>query len=158
MRIQSCEIFESSVERCPSCDAYVMDKAEAFEHEQGCDETETETLAGLFYWNCQPGCLPDSEAFGPFKTEAEAINDAAENGFIEARFEYHINLDERGSFYADVRDACENTLYEIKSDDETGEIEQVSDGFMKHARDVDGLEKYLKQMEILPSWGYLESA
>ena len=63
MRIQSCEIFESSVERCPSCDAYVMDKAEAFEHEQGCDETETETLAGLFYWNCQPAikaCSPIS--------------------------------------------------------------------------------------------------
>jgi hypothetical protein len=28
---------------------------------------------GWFYWFCFPGCLPDSEPFGPYKTRAEAI-------------------------------------------------------------------------------------
>ena len=29
-----------------------------------------------FYWICLPGCLPDSNAFGPFETENDALNDA----------------------------------------------------------------------------------
>ena len=30
-----------------------------------------------WYWQCCfPGCLPDSEAYGPFKTEDDAIKDA----------------------------------------------------------------------------------
>lgn len=32
--------------------------------------------AGWYYWSCFPGCLPDSEPIGPFKTEAEALADA----------------------------------------------------------------------------------
>ena len=31
---------------------------------------------GWYWWNCFPGCLPDSEPMGPFATEAEAIADA----------------------------------------------------------------------------------
>jgi len=28
---------------------------------------------GFFYWYCMPGCLPDSDAIGPFDTYAEAL-------------------------------------------------------------------------------------
>lgn len=28
---------------------------------------------GWFYWYCFPGCMPDSEATGPFATRAEAL-------------------------------------------------------------------------------------
>lgn len=31
---------------------------------------------GWFWWTCLPGCLPDSFAFGPFKTKEEALADA----------------------------------------------------------------------------------
>jgi len=31
---------------------------------------------GWYYWFCFPGCLPDSEPYGPFETEEEAIADA----------------------------------------------------------------------------------
>lgn len=34
---------------------------------------------GFFWWTCLPGCLPDSCAFGPFKTHAEALADAMDN-------------------------------------------------------------------------------
>lgn len=34
---------------------------------------------GFFWWTCLPGCLPDSSAFGPFKTHAEALADARAN-------------------------------------------------------------------------------
>lgn len=31
---------------------------------------------GWYWWSCFPGCLPDSEPFGPFETEDEALADA----------------------------------------------------------------------------------
>lgn len=45
---------------------------EAMIEEQGIE-------GGWFYWFCLPGCLPDSEPMGPFKTQAEALADAREN-------------------------------------------------------------------------------
>lgn len=35
-----------------------------------------DTGPGWYWWACMPGCLPDSEPFGPFATEQEAIDDA----------------------------------------------------------------------------------
>ena len=29
---------------------------------------------GWFYWFCFPGCMPESDAFGPYKTRQEAID------------------------------------------------------------------------------------
>ena len=40
------------------------------------DETQREHVPGWYWWTCLPGCLPDSEPNGPFKTEAEALADA----------------------------------------------------------------------------------
>lgn len=40
-------------------------------------ESGSELLAtGWYWWHCQPGCLPDSEAVGPFATTDEAKADA----------------------------------------------------------------------------------
>lgn len=33
-------------------------------------------LAGYYWRACFPGCLPDGDLMGPFKTEGEAIDDA----------------------------------------------------------------------------------
>ena len=38
--------------------------------------TGKEVDAGFYWQSGFPGCLPDSSAFGPFQTEAEAIADA----------------------------------------------------------------------------------
>jgi hypothetical protein len=40
---------------------------------------EEKITGGWFYWYCFPGCLPDSEMIGPFKTYQEALKDAREN-------------------------------------------------------------------------------
>lgn len=32
--------------------------------------------SGFYYWFCQPGCLPDGEPMGPYKTREAAINAA----------------------------------------------------------------------------------
>ena len=31
--------------------------------------------AGWYWWACFPGCLPDSDPFGPFESERAAIDD-----------------------------------------------------------------------------------
>lgn len=59
------------------------------------------------------------------------------------KYLYYINLNERGGFYADVRDSNENTVFEIKGHD------IFTDGFMDHPEDLDGLYNYLCHMYIL---------
>lgn len=63
---------------------------------------------------------------------------------------YYINSNERDKFYADVRTPTQKTVYGVMSDDETGEIPEVEDGFMKSGVDVIGLEKHLKQLNLIP--------
>ncbi len=33
-------------------------------------------IDGWYWWTCFPGCLPDGDPVGPFKTEQEAFEDA----------------------------------------------------------------------------------
>ena len=42
----------------------------------GEDLTDEKTERGYFWWSCFPGCMPDSDPIGPFKTHAEALADA----------------------------------------------------------------------------------
>jgi hypothetical protein len=35
--------------------------------------------SGWYYWFCFPGCLPDSDPLGPFKTEKDAVMDMYEH-------------------------------------------------------------------------------
>ena len=37
---------------------------------------------GWYWWSCQPGCLPDGDAMGPFSSEGDAARDAL-GGFEE---------------------------------------------------------------------------
>jgi hypothetical protein len=62
---------------------------------------------------------------------------------------YTVDLDERGVFKAHVANDYGTVLFEINSeDDDEGQIWLVEDGFMRHARDVDGLHDYLISMGI----------
>jgi hypothetical protein len=40
------------------------------------------TSAGWWYWVCTPGCLPDSDAHGPFRSELRAYRDAFDYEFV----------------------------------------------------------------------------
>jgi len=72
-------------------------------------------------------------------------------GDIMKTFEYHIDLDERGSFLADVRDENGKTVFEIKAGNELedGESSIFEDGFMKHPKDIDHLRLYLVSLGII---------
>lgn len=64
------------------------------------------------------------------------------------KFGYYVNLDERGEFYADVRNTGGETVFEIRiSDAEDSNI--VEDGFMAHKNDVRGLEEHLADLGVI---------
>lgn len=108
------------------------------------------------------------------KSYKEALNDARsmmhtidgavdvdlEEAHRDIKYEYNINLDERGSFYADVRDEDGKTVFTIKAGDELedGESSIFDDGYMKHKNDLRGLEEYLKQLGIMEPGSKLVSA
>lgn len=47
-------------------------------HREDTDAKKTENI-GFWWWACTPGCLPDSDAYGPFATYDAALRDAREN-------------------------------------------------------------------------------
>ena len=34
--------------------------------------------SGFYWWSCQPGCLPEGDAYGPYETAREAYDAAHE--------------------------------------------------------------------------------
>ena len=70
-------------------------------------------------------------------------------------FGYYINLDERGDFYADVRDQANKTIFEIRIDggDEDAGSSIFVDGFMSSKNDIAGLEHHLRDTGIIPANG-----
>jgi hypothetical protein len=84
--------------------------------------------------------------------ETDGLERFADQAFGEpATYTYHINLDERGSFYADVRNSSGKTVFEIKAGNELGpdETSIFEDGFMRHTHDMDGLKEYLVSMGVM---------
>ena len=59
------------------------------------------------------------------------------------KYNYYINLDERGEFYADVRDHAENTIFEFHG------FDMFDDGYMSDKFDTDGLRCYMYDMGII---------
>lgn len=66
-------------------------------------------------------------------------------------FKYCIDLDERGSFRASVRDEDGKVHFSVLGGNEIeeGESSLVDDGYMRHFKDIKGLESYLKDMNII---------
>jgi len=71
---------------------------------------------------------------------------------LECNYHYafHVNLDERGIFKADVRNAAGDSVYEISNDADDGSLWLIENGFMRNIGDLKGLTDYLVQMEVLP--------
>lgn len=70
----------------PDCEVFYAERAEwaydkhgercDVEYDDDCNEVPDQTVneEGFYYWYSFPGCLPDSDLIGPFKTEEEAID------------------------------------------------------------------------------------
>ena len=64
-------------------------------------------------------------------------------------YRYFINLDERGEFYADVRDESNNTIFEIKG------FDIFEDGWMRNKNDLMGLKNHLVDLGVMKDDDYL---
>ena len=64
------------------------------------------------------------------------------------RYYYHIDMDERGEFHSHLEDRNNKVVWD--SGETQDMIDNIESGFMKHARDVDGLELWLKSLDIIP--------
>lgn len=81
----------------------------------------------------------------------EMMEDAIKwrKSLMSEKFGYYVNLDERGEFYADVRNESGDTVFEIRlPDEEGGSI--IEDGFMRDKEDISGLQSYLIDLKVLP--------
>ena len=82
--MENIETFQAHYRYCTKCHSLVF-----FDHQtddegrlvadcEDCSTTNELQTEGWFYWFCLPGCLPDSEPFGPFDSERDALDDARE--------------------------------------------------------------------------------
>ena len=74
---------EDDLYALPNVEVFYVDEFEAAENARlngnGTNDPIDYVVAetpGWYWWSCFPGCLPDSDPYGPFDTEQEAINDA----------------------------------------------------------------------------------
>ena len=83
------EVFHVDTEECFDSDTWMYERLCDAMLEAGIQETPDvdnpvhqaealATVAGWYWWSCFPGCMPDSDAIGPFDSEAEALADVRE--------------------------------------------------------------------------------
>ena len=71
------------------------------------------------------------------------------------KFGYYVDLDERGSFRADVRNESGQTVFEVLAGDELAadETSLFEDGFMRDKSDLAGLQAHLCDLGVIPADG-----
>lgn len=75
------EVWQEDCAECPDCHV-VMPASHEMEHDYGCPHNNAPVMTNdpkWWWWTCSPGCLPESEAMGPYDTTLEAL-DAATDG------------------------------------------------------------------------------
>ena len=80
MQIYSDPSRESEPYALPDVEVFGVSQMEVNYNLANLDHADEYTITepGWYWWSCFPGCLPDSDPYGPFATEAEAIADAQE--------------------------------------------------------------------------------
>ena len=80
MQVYSDPTRESDPYALPDVEVFNVSQLEVNYNRENLDHADeyTVTEAGWYWWSCFPGCLPDSDPYGPFATEQEAIADAQE--------------------------------------------------------------------------------
>lgn len=84
MYIYSDENRESETYALPDIEIFYVDKTMADEWNEYNNDWSSSTMEmtdytpGYYYQFCFPGCLPDSEPYGPYETEEDAIEAARE--------------------------------------------------------------------------------
>ena len=78
MRIYSDPSQADDAYTLPDVEVFRVTEMEAIYNLQNACHANEYTIfaAGWYWWTCLPGCMPDSSPFGPYETEAAAIEAA----------------------------------------------------------------------------------
>ena len=62
----------------PDVEVFYVSQTEVNYNLENLDHADEDVMteAGWYWWTCSPGCLPDSDPIGPFKTKKLAIENA----------------------------------------------------------------------------------
>lgn len=124
-------------------------------------EEEAGDLAGFYWWACSPGCLPDSEATGPFGTELEAIEDAGGGEYEDEIFALAMELDEdpaeiteeRHDYYGLKILSHGRAEYAVGTDDEANEAwDQALDSYLDDCGILDSIPENLRNYFDRDAW------
>jgi hypothetical protein len=67
---------ESEPHALPDVEVFYARQGELEFYNDADAESESASPAGWYWWHCFPGCLPDSDPYGPFETQADAVADS----------------------------------------------------------------------------------
>jgi hypothetical protein len=73
------EVFQAEYcEECMACSDYdgMISHTDECASDRAFRGSDPTIASGWYWWACFQGCIPDSEPFGPFDTQAEALADA----------------------------------------------------------------------------------
>ena len=69
---------EANPWKLPDAETFYVSDEDAENQLDGSALDTVTFMPGWYYWHCFPGCLPDSDPFGPFESAQEAIASARE--------------------------------------------------------------------------------
>lgn len=123
-------------------------------------QKEAKNLEGWYYWTCFPGCLPEGDAIGPFKTEEEAQADAGEEVEDEI-FALCQELDVEPSEIDEERHTCYGLKvysvgraeYAVGTDEEADEAwDQALDSYLDDTGILDSIPENLRRYFDRDAW------
>lgn len=124
-------------------------------------EAEAESLAGFFYWTCCPGCMPDSEASGPFATWEEANEDAGGGEYEDDVYALAMELDEDPADITEERHECYgmkvlsvgSAEYAVGTDEEADEAwDQSLESYLDDCGLLDSMPENLRPYFDREAW------
>lgn len=116
---------------------------------------------GWYWWTCCPGCLPDSEASGPFESEAEAIQDAGGGEYEDYIIALAEELgcepseieEERHDYYGLKVLSYGREEYAIGTDEEAEEAwDQALDSYLDDCGVLDSIPENLRRYFDRDAW------
>jgi hypothetical protein len=129
---------------------------DTIERERAADE-----LAGWYWWSCSPGCLPESDASGPFVTETEAIEYAGGGHYEDYIFALADELgedpaeftEEKYDFYGLTVVSHGSAEYAIGTDAEADEAwDQSLDSYIDDCGLLDSVPENLRRYFDRDAW------
>lgn len=125
-------------------------------------EAEAEKLAGFYWWTCCPGCLPDSEASGPFDTEEEANEDAGGGEYEDYIIALAEEIDEDPAEITEETYkhygcmtvlSCGRAEYAVGTDEEADEVwDQALDSYLDDCGVLDSIPENLRPYFDREAW------